>query len=162
MVSLTTSEIYNNRKQKPLNMLIANYLSDIKHLVLYVYDIYGFPKGIVLVVPGRSIGWSLVSSNDVDIYRASPEQLPVLQKMISSGCSIASIKQHQAYKQLIKHEMIIKVPRFDRDIGLMKALSRAFNVSELIGEPQNIKTPDDYELRNVLGAVMVVQDKYQD
>ena len=134
------------------NPILSDYLSKNKVLIQYVYDVYGFRKGVVVSTAKDQLGWSLVSNRDVDVQRLDPMTLPVIQKLIRAKASIEKIAASEAYLHALKEHCALPVPIFDPNIALFLAIGRSLvsTISKSQGEEGKLsiqpKSPNDKQL----------------
>jgi len=111
--------------------MVKEYLKSHKVLISYVYDDFGFRKGVVVALGKERIGWSSVNSEYDSKYQSlKPHQLPLVQKMIARAereGSAIDIMNLSCVHKLIRKDLIIKVPKFDRNEGIMRAIECAEN-----------------------------------
>lgn len=140
------------------SLLIREFMDRNKVLIAYVRDPYGFRKGVVVafmkdvtdktlpteespVAKELRLGWSLVNHTmDIDYKYLRPDQLPIMQRMetmFEKGLEgtmefnrIAG-KADAAYEKLIRHRLSARVPLFDRNEALLRALDRALDNEEV-------------------------------
>lgn len=148
------------------NPILSDYLLKNKVLIQYVYDVYGFRKGVVVSTAKDEVGWSLVSNRDVDVQRLDPMTLPVIQKLIRAKASIEKIAASEAYLHALKEHCAIPIPLFDPSIALFLAIGRSLlsTISKSQGEEGTLsiqpEPPNDKELKAAISSMMVRSRKY--
>jgi hypothetical protein len=154
------------KRKKYWNPLLSDYLSKNKVLIQYVYDLYGYPKGVVVSIAKDHFGWSLVSNRDVVVQRLDPMKLPVIQKLIRAKAPVEEIIQTKAYLRALKDHCAIPIPIFDPNIGVFVALGRSLTskISKSSDEAGTIgiqsKPPNDAELLTALTKIAVRAQRY--
>jgi hypothetical protein len=146
-------------RRKTMNPLLKQYLEKNKVLIQYVRNVFGFKKGIVVAISKDGVGWSLVNNTlDIQWRKASPMSIPPIQRMANDGKPLLEIMKHPAYVRAVKSEFAIRVPQFDVDIGLMKALGRALDQGEKekVIEP----IPKDMELAAAIERMVERAKRY--
>ena len=123
--ALDQSKVMMPKHKQTMNPTLRQYLSTNKVLIKYVWDVNGYPKGLVVATAKDKIGWSLVSTRDISLQRMDPVNIPVLKRLIEERSPIAEIVKHKAYKKCIKDHSSVTVPTFDRDTGFLIALGRS-------------------------------------
>jgi len=139
-----------------MNSLVKEYMARNKVVVAYVRDVYGFRTGIVVALSKNQLGYSMVNkSADVEWKRMKPYQLPTIQRMIHLDYSIVDIVESSAYRKCVQNDHTVRVPCFDRKLGLMYAIDSALNkeiqyndetkefitAKKVVGFNQEMKTP---------------------
>jgi hypothetical protein len=130
--------------------LVKEYLKTHKVVITYVRNGFGFPMGVVIAIGKNKIGYSQVhhrhdyeKREDLQLH-----QLPAIQRMmqrIKDGKSQGDIFQSKAY-QLYQDQLKLrewgedfKIPHFDRNEGLRRAIEMAengiFKVDEWLEHP---------------------------
>lgn len=120
-----------------MKSLIKDYMSKNKVLVSYVRDAYGFRKGVVVALGPTTLGYSLVNkSADVEYRDVKPWQLPAVQRMAAAkvevdgkmvpAFSASDVLASKAYRRA-SEELVVRIPLFDRKIGIMRAIDSALN-----------------------------------
>ncbi|MGA2762967.1 MAG: hypothetical protein ABSG17_06350 [Spirochaetia bacterium] len=154
-----------NRKRQG-NPLLADFFRKNKVLIQYIYDVYGFPKGVVVSTAKDKVGWSLVSNRDVHVQRLDPMKLPVIQKLIRAKASIEEITTSEAYLHALRQHCAIPIPIFDPNIALFLALGRSLlstvSESEREGGALSVqpKPPNDKELKAAISRMVARSRKY--
>lgn len=112
-------------------------------LIAYVRDEWGFPKGVVVALSERKVGWSLVhTKKDRDRQQVSLVSLPLYQKLVRKADLLASegklqealevqnriIALAKRYTEVaVETWGVLNVPRWDREKGLHNAFKSAAN-----------------------------------
>ena len=121
--------------------MVKEYLKSHRVLISYVYDSYGFKFGTVIALGKDKLGWSSVNSEYDTRYQSfQPHQLPIVQKMLSRAKaegSAINIMDIPAVHKLIRKDLILKVPKFDRNEGLRRAIESAENGDVKVVEAQD-------------------------
>ena len=115
-------------RRKTMNPLLKDYLTRNRVLIEYVRSVFGYKKGIVVAISKDRVGWSLVNNTlDIQWRKVSVMSIPPIQKMVNEGKSLQEIVKHPAYIRAARNEFAVRVPQFDVDIGLLRALGRALD-----------------------------------
>jgi hypothetical protein len=150
-------------QEEKMDSLVRDFMSKNKVLVSYVRDVYGFRKGVVVALGKDQLGFSLVHKRmDVDWKRVMPHQLPNVQRMMHFGEDAETIMNSEGYQKCLRNGGEIRVPKFDRKLGLMYAIDSAkrneitFETAEdedgLTSVIINGRVPNDPDLINVVFA----------
>jgi len=146
---------------------LSRLLQETNALVSYVRDDFGYYKGVVVAIGKKKIGYSLVKlSRDVLWVRVKPHQLPVINKMFQEGHSLEEIAKTAPYQKCESEHHIVRIPQFDKRIGLLFALDSAMK-SEIkwmdcgIDEPMFTSPfPKDDDLRKVFAKMINRANRY--
>jgi hypothetical protein len=122
-----------------MNSLIKDFMKRNKVLVSYVRDVYGFRKGVVVALSATELGYSLVNkSADVGYEEMKVWQLPAVQRMAAATCkledgtkvpvySAENILQSKVLRKVAEDDNYVRVPMFNRKVGLHFAIDSAFD-----------------------------------
>lgn len=102
--------------------VVKEFLRGKKYLVNYVYDKYGFRKGVVVALDKDHIGWSVVSPRDYTRYTGALTSIPAIAREIRWESSIEEISKYLTFE---KGRCIIMQPKFHKEAGLYMAVERA-------------------------------------
>ena len=123
-----------------MNGVVKDFMSKNKIIVSYVRDVYGFKKGVVVALGKDKLGFSMVKqSEDIEWKRLKPWQIPSIQRMSTMGVSLEEIMFSPAFEKLEKDDHSVKVPLFNKQVGLMLAIDSALR-SEIQFDGEEIKT----------------------
>ncbi len=115
-------------RRKTMNPVLKQYLKENKVLIQYVRNVFGYKKGIVVAISKDRVGWSLVNNTlDIQWRKVSPLSISPIQRMVNEGKPLQEIVRHPAYIKAARNEFAVRVPQFDQDVGLLKALGRALD-----------------------------------
>jgi hypothetical protein len=163
----------------------SEYFRGNRVVVVYVRDIYGYRKGIVVALSPTQIGWSMVSKRDFDYQNVNPMQTPYVQRIMARKVPISplmtkgeiaeairanneidsAVLNDIGFQKVMKNDNWINVPVFNRASGLLRAINRAarskfsINTDEkgiVSFEANDPKFPKDEDLND---AVLRVIDK---
>ena len=112
---------------------VKDYIQKNRTAITYVHNSLGYPIGVVLCIGKDKIGYSQVNSlYDYKIVEnLKLHQIPAIQRMeirIREGKTTESLFQSKAYRhynEILSSGGYIKIPNFNRVIGLFKALKMA-------------------------------------
>lgn len=135
------STIQANLKKR-MNYVIKDYLSRRDVLIRYVYDIYGYRKGIVLAVAMNRIGFSIVNKEtDVSWDCVNLYSIPVIDRLRNQGEDASVILEHPATKKYLRKGNRIGIPDFDINKGFMYAIERAEMGEEVLIDGDKVVQP---------------------
>ena len=144
-----------------LNPVLKDFLSRNRVLIVHVVNKYGFKVGVVVATAKNQIGFSMVSDQDTVWRRVDPMNLPIIRQMRKDGKSLEEVIASKAYQDCVRNSLVVGLPRFDRNIGLLVALGRALECD--IGELSDIKQlqlPMDKDLREAAERMIARAKKY--
>ena len=146
-------------RRKTMNPLLRDYLTRNRVLIEYVRSVFGYKKGVVVAISKDRVGWSLVNNTlDIQWRKVSAMSIPPIQKMVNEGKPLQEIVRHPAYVRAARNEFAIRVPQFDQDVGLLKALGRAL---EQGGKEKGIEPiPKDSELAAAIERMVERAKRY--
>jgi hypothetical protein len=152
-----------------MESVLKDFMKRNKMIIAYSRDVFGFKNGVVVALGLDRIGWSMVNNTaDIKYKRMKPHQIPSIQRMVrvvedSSGGTYTvpdaeAILNSKAYKKLINAHGDIRVPEFNRELGLIHAIDRALNNVVVVsdgGEGMYGDVPSDENMVNLLFRMIV-------
>lgn len=109
--------------------MVKEYLKQNAPLIYYVRDEYGYSMGVVVAVGKDRLGWSMVNRwADCESKRVQPHQLPVVQRILAIASKEGvpfDIFSLGAVRKLIRNNLKVSVPNFNREEGLRRAIETA-------------------------------------
>ncbi len=118
---------------------VSGYMVANTPLINYVYNPAGFVYGVVVALGKEHVGWSMVSpAHDTFPRWLRPHQLPAIQMLTERARrenKFFDITMTEAYINWVANRGFINVPKFDRVIGIIKAIECAEkNQVKVIGD----------------------------
>ena len=144
-----------------LNPVLKDFLSRNRVLIEHVVNKYGFKVGIIVATAKNQIGFSMVSDKDTVWRRVDPMNLPIIRQMRKEGRTLEEVIASKAYQDCIRNSLVVGLPRFGRNIGLLVALGRSLECD--VGELSDIKQlqlPMDKDLREAAERIIARAKKY--
>jgi hypothetical protein len=130
-----------------MNGLVKDFMKRNKVAVSYVRDGFGFKCGVVVALGKDVLGWAMVNHDlDSEYKSLKPHQLPAIQKFVSKGG--LDVLNSRAYKKYSNVDGCVKVPIFNREVGLVIAINRALN-----NEIKIVETDDPMDDGNMVLAL---------
>ena len=108
------------------------------HILTYVRDSLGYPKGVIIAFSKDNIGWSLVNPDDSFWKIEKPHNVPAISHMLRKGMDWNAIVNTPVWKKLVNLGFMVKHPKFDKELGVIKAVHRAVSSKTKVS-----KTPDN-------------------
>ena len=139
-------------KETKVFSLVKEYVKDHDILVSYLRNEYGYTVGVVVAIGKDKVGWSMVNmSEDYEYKNIQPHQLPVVQftktQAEKEGVSF-NMYELPAVKKLIRNDLMQKIPHFNKEEGLRRAIECAENGKVVI-----IDEDDEGEYYSLSGKV---------
>lgn len=111
--------------------LVKEYVKSHDTLINYVRNEYGYTVGVVVAVGRDKVGWSMVNMREDFEYKSiQPHQLPMVQftKAQAEKDGIPfNMYEVPAVQKLIRNDLYQKIPKFNKEEGLRRAIECAEN-----------------------------------
>ena len=124
--------------------IARDFISQHRVLIGYVLDVFGFRKGVVVATGRRNVGFSIVNrSLDAEWIRIQPFRLPAIQRMVQKGLPLEEIVNSRPFRNCVRGNNAVRVPKFDTRMGFLLALDSAL-CGEVKFVDENVESPVVY------------------